>query len=58
MQPFFLVIKYKKGTTNKLVNLLSRPSTPKMIVMGAIMHMKAFTHEACKVEVLTSMCNI
>jgi hypothetical protein len=44
------VIKYKKGTTNKLVDFLSKPPTPKITALGAIMHMEPFTHEAYKEE--------
>jgi hypothetical protein len=43
LQQFYLVIKYKKGITNKFVDFLSRPPTPKITALGAIMHMEPFT---------------
>jgi hypothetical protein len=46
LKQFHLVIEYKKGTTNKLIDILSRPPRPKVASLGAIMHMDPFTHEA------------
>lgn len=46
LQQFHLVIKCKKGTTNKFVDFLSRPPAPKITAVGAIMHMEPFAHEA------------
>jgi len=41
LQWFHLVIKYKKGSTNKLADmLLSRPPTPKITALGTLMHME------------------
>ena len=41
-----MVIKYKKGSTNKFVNMISRPPTSKITDLGALMHMESFTHDA------------
>jgi hypothetical protein len=41
-----LVIEYKKGSTNKLEDMLSRPPTSKIIALGTLMHMDPFTHDA------------
>jgi hypothetical protein len=46
LQQFHLVIKYKKGNTNKLTNMLSRPLTSKITTFGTLMHMDPFTHDA------------
>jgi len=46
LQQFHLVIKYKKGNANKLVDMLSRPPTSKNITLGTLMHMEPFTHDA------------
>lgn len=40
------MIKYKKGSTNKLVDMLSRPPTSKIIALGTLVHMEPFTHDA------------
>jgi hypothetical protein len=48
LQQFHLVIKYKKGTTNKLVGVLSRPPTSKITALETMMHMDPFTHDAYK----------
>jgi hypothetical protein len=45
---FQLVIKYKKGSTNKLVDMLSRPPTSKITTLGTLMHMEPLTHDAYK----------
>jgi hypothetical protein len=42
------VIKYKKGSTNKLVDMLSRPPTSNITTLGTLMHMEPFTHDAYK----------
>ena len=47
LQQFHLVIKYKRGTTNKLADMLSRLPTP-IVALGMIMHMESFTYEAYK----------
>ena len=33
MQQFHLVIKYKKGATNKVVDMLSRPSLNALVIL-------------------------
>jgi hypothetical protein len=48
LQQVHLVIKYKKGNTNKLVDMLSRPPTSKITDLGTFMHMEPFTHDAYK----------
>jgi hypothetical protein len=48
LQQFHLVIKYKKGSTNKLADMLSRPPTSKITALGTLMHMDPFTHDAYK----------
>jgi len=40
------VIKYKRGNTNNLANMLSRPNTSKIISLGTLKHMDPFTHDA------------
>ena len=47
-QQFHLIIKYQKGNTNKLANMLSRPPTSKITTLGTLMHMDPFTHDAYK----------
>ena len=46
LQRYHLVIKYKKGSTNKLVDMLSRPPTSKIIALGTLMIMEPFTDDA------------
>jgi hypothetical protein len=41
-----LVIKYKKGSINKLADMLSQPPTSKITALGTLMHMDPFTHDA------------
>jgi len=41
-----LGIKYKKGNTKKLVDMLSRPPTSNIIALETIMHTDPFTHDA------------
>jgi hypothetical protein len=48
LQQFHLVIKYKKGNTNKLADMLSRPPTSNITTLGTLMHMDPFTHDAYK----------
>jgi hypothetical protein len=48
LQKFHLVIKYKKGSTQNLVDMLSRPPTSKITALGTLMHMDPFTHDAYK----------
>ena len=40
------MIKYKKGSTNKLPDILSRPPTSNIIDLATLMHMDPFTHDA------------
>jgi hypothetical protein len=47
-QQFHLFIKYKKGGTNKLVWMLSRPTTSNITTLGTLMHMDPFTHDEFK----------
>jgi hypothetical protein len=37
---YIFVIKYKKGHTNKLEDMLSRPTTLKIATFGTLMHME------------------
>jgi len=46
LQKFHLVIKYKKGSTNDLVDMLSRPPTSKITALGTHMNMEPITHDA------------
>jgi len=46
LQQFHLVIKYKKGSTNNLDDILSRPPTLKITALGTLMDMEPFTHDA------------
>jgi hypothetical protein len=48
LQQFHLVIKYKKGSTNKLADMLSQPPTSNITTLGTLMHMDPFTHDAYK----------
>jgi len=48
LQQFHLILKYKKGGTNNLVEMLSRPHMPKIMAFGTFMHMEPFTHDAYK----------
>jgi hypothetical protein len=52
LQQFHLVIKHKKGSTNKLENMLLCPRTSNIRALGTLMHMDPFTHDAYK-EVYT-----
>jgi hypothetical protein len=52
MQEFHLVIIIKKDTTNKLIDMLSRPLASKFTMHATIMHMDPLTHEAYKEEYL------
>jgi hypothetical protein len=45
---FHLVIIYKKGGTNKLVDMISRPPTSNIKTLGTLMHMDPLTHDAHK----------
>lgn len=47
-QQLHLVIKYKNGNTNMLVDMLSRSSTPNITILVILMHMKPFNHDAYK----------
>jgi len=46
LQQFYLVIKYKKGNTKNLADILSRPPTLNITALGPLMHMDPFTHDA------------
>jgi hypothetical protein len=48
LQQFHLVMKDKKGNTNKLVDMLSRPPTLNIITLVTLIHMDPFTHDAYK----------
>jgi hypothetical protein len=48
LHQFHLAIKYKKGCTNNLAYILSRPLTSKITTLGTLMHMEPFTHDAYK----------
>ena len=39
-------MKYKKGSTNMLEDMLSGPPTSNITTLGTLMHMKPFTHDA------------
>jgi hypothetical protein len=41
-------MKYKKGNTNKLAHMLSRPPKSNIITLGTLMHMDPFIHDAYK----------
>jgi len=45
LQQFYPVIKYKKGTTNKVADMLSRLPTQKITVVGTFLQLEPFTHE-------------
>ena len=45
LQQFHLVIKYKKGNTNKLADILSKPPTSNITALGTLMHIQPFTHD-------------
>jgi hypothetical protein len=48
LRQFHLVNKYKKDSTNKLVDMLSRPPTSKITALVTLVHMEPFTHDAYK----------
>jgi len=39
------MVKYNKGTTKKLADMLSRPPTSNIMTLGTLMHMKPFTDD-------------
>jgi hypothetical protein len=45
LQQFHLLIKYKKGVTNKLVDMLSQPPLKKIAIVGMLMQLEPFTHD-------------
>jgi len=45
---FHLVIIYKKGGTNKLVDMILRPPTSNIKTFGTLMHMDPLMHDAHK----------
>jgi len=48
LKQFHLVIKYNKGNTNNLADMLSWPPTSKITYFGTLMHMDPFNHDAYK----------
>jgi hypothetical protein len=48
LQQFHLVIKYKKGSTIKLADIFSHPTTSNITHLQTLMHMDPFTHDAYK----------
>ena len=50
LQYFHLIKKHKKGSTNKLAYVLSRPPTSKITSSGTLTYMDSFTHDAYKEE--------
>jgi hypothetical protein len=48
LQQFHIVIKDNKSNTNRLKNMLSRPSISKITSLGTLMYMDPFTHDANK----------
>jgi hypothetical protein len=48
LQQFHLVIKYKKGSTKKLVDMLLNLATFKIIDLETLMHMHPFIHDSYK----------
>jgi hypothetical protein len=46
LEQFNLIMKYKKGNTNKLVDMLSRTPSTKVTTFGILMHMEPFAHDA------------
>jgi hypothetical protein len=47
LQQFHLVIKDKKGSTNRLLDMILRPPTSNITYFGNLMHVKPFTHDSC-----------
>jgi hypothetical protein len=43
-----LLVKYKKGNTNKMTTLLSRPRIPKIIVLDTFVQMELLPHGTYK----------
>ena len=50
LQKIHLIIKYKKGITNKLEYMLARTPITKITTLDTLMHMDPFTHDAYKDE--------
>jgi hypothetical protein len=46
LQQFHLIIKYKKGNTNKLEDMISRKPTSNIAYLGILMDTESFTHDA------------
>ena len=42
------MIKYNKGSTNNLADMISRPPKSNIIALGTLMHMEPFTHDVYK----------
>jgi hypothetical protein len=55
LQQFHLLIKYKKGMTNKVADMLSRPPMNKISVVGTIMQLEPFTHEVYEEEYVSDV---
>lgn len=55
LQQFHLLIKYKKGMTNKVADMLSRPPMNKISVVGTIMQLEPFTHEVDEEEYVSDV---
>ena len=50
LEKIHLIIKYKKGITNKLSDILSRTPTSKITTLKILIHMEPFSHGAFKEE--------
>jgi hypothetical protein len=50
LQQFHLVINYKNGSTNSLVDMLSSIPTSKITTLGNLMHMEPFTRDPYREE--------
>jgi hypothetical protein len=48
LQQFHLAINYNKGSTNKSVDIISRPPTSNITSLVTMMHMESLTHDAYK----------
>ena len=48
LQQFHLAINYNKGSTNKSVDIISRPPTSNITSLVTLMYMENFTHDAQK----------
>jgi hypothetical protein len=48
LQQFHLIFKYKKGITNNLEDMILRPFTSNMTILGTLMQIQYFINDACK----------